>query len=556
VAQEESNRQTGLLTREIELHSRTDAQLQQAKKQAEQANQAKSRYIAGISHEIRTPLNSILGYAQLLDGDASIPEHRRQAIRVIRGSGEHLLSLIEGTLDIARIEGGKLSFDIRPLNFPDFIGQMVRMFEQQAAGKGLSFRYEPQGELPALVRADRKRLGQILINLLGNAVKFTQQGGIVFRLRYARDLAVFEVADTGPGILPEEAERIFEPFSRGSASDNGAASGTGLGLPICKLLTQLMGGELTLAGTPGGGATFQVKLMLPRIHAEAHAAEPPDPVRTGYAGRRRTILVVDNEQVDRELLVQILAPLGFTVEQAGSGADCLRHCAQYKPDLVLMDLAMPGMDGWETSRVLRGLHGAAMPIAIVSANAYDKGLDNPAGIGADDFFVKPVNVAELLDWIGKRLQLQWTVAHRGGKAAPARPAAPPPVMSQAMSPAMLPAACPADDSAAVPNAGAAPVPPGAAIPDTSAAPVPPVAAMPAAGMTPRHAASPALAVPPAAELRALREQVAAGYVRGIHRQLDRLAALGPEYAPFIDAMRSHAAGFRLDAMAQLLGEMP
>ncbi len=510
VAQEESNRQTGLLTREIELHSRTDAQLQQAKKQAEQANQAKSRYIAGISHEIRTPLNSILGYAQLLDGDSAIPEHRRQAIRVIRGSGEHLLSLIEGTLDIARIEGGKLSFDIRPLPFPAFIHQVVRMFEQQAAGKGLSFRYEAPSDMPELVRADRKRLSQILINILGNAVKFTQRGGIVFRLRYARDLAVFEVEDSGPGILPEEAEHIFEPFSRGSASDNGSASGTGLGLPISKMLVQLMGGELTLASTPGAGATFQVRLMLPRIHAPAHAA-PPDPVRTGYASRRRTVLVVDNERVDRELLVQILSPLGFIVEQAESGPDCLRRHAQCRPDLVLMDLAMPGMDGWETCRLLRDVHGCTAPIAIVSANAYDKGLLNPAAIPADDFFVKPVNVAELLDWIGRRLQLQWSSDGNADTGSG----------SDTGSGADLGAIAPAA-SASVPGGGNATAP----------------------------------AMPPPMQLQALRRLVAAGYVRGVQRELDRLAALAPEYAAFIAAMRGHAARFQLDAMAQLLQETP
>ncbi|MBW8902197.1 MAG: hybrid sensor histidine kinase/response regulator, partial [Massilia sp.] len=246
VAQEESNRQTGLLTREIELHGQTDAQLQLAKKQADQANQAKSRYIAGISHEIRTPLNSILGYAQLLDNDPSIPEHRQQAIRVIRSSGEHLLSLIEGSLDIARIEGGKFSFDIKEVPFPDFIGQLVRMFELQAHSKGLTFHYELTGDLPRIVRADRRRLGQILINILGNAVKFTSTGGIVFRLHYAREMASFEVEDSGPGILDEEREHIFEPFSRGSAGNSASATGTGLGLPISKMLTQMMGGELSL----------------------------------------------------------------------------------------------------------------------------------------------------------------------------------------------------------------------------------------------------------------------------------------------------------------------
>ncbi|MDB5906951.1 MAG: response regulator [Massilia sp.] len=414
VAQQESNRQTSLLTREIELHSQTAAQLQQAKQQADHANQAKSRYIAGISHEIRTPLNSILGYAQLLDNDPSIPDHRQQAIRVIRGSGEHLLSLIEGTLDIARIEGGKFSFDIKELEFPDFVGQIVRMFELQAASKGLDFRFEPSGELPRVVRADRRRLGQILINVLGNAVKFTESGGIVFRLNYARDMVAFEVEDSGPGILEQDIESIFEPFSRGSAGANASVAGTGLGLPITKMLTQMMGGELTLRSTPGTGSVFQIRLLLPRVHGEAREHAAPDMVRTGYAGVRRKILVVDNELVDRELLVNILAPLGFELAQAESGTECIDRYALFQPDLILMDLAMPGMDGWEASRIIRKVHHSSMPIAIVSANAYDKGLDNPAGITAEDFIIKPVNVLELLDWIGHRLQLEW-IAHAGPK---------------------------------------------------------------------------------------------------------------------------------------------
>jgi signal transduction histidine kinase/CheY-like chemotaxis protein len=409
VAQEESIRQTSLLQREIELHGRTDAALQEAKRQADQANQAKSRYIAGISHEIRTPLNSILGYAQLLDDDPAIPAHRRQAIRVIRSSGEHLLSLIEGTLDIARIEGGKFRFDIQELDFPDFIEQLARMFELQAEAKGLRFCYGPEGELPRVVRADRKRLGQILINILGNAVKFTERGGIVLRVRYARDQATFEIDDTGVGILPDEAEQIFEPFSRGSAGHQPGVAGTGLGLPISRLLVQLMGGQLTLDSTPGVGTSFQVRLRLPRVHGGFGGAAIRTVVRSGYAGPRRKVLVVDNERVDRELLVNILAPLGFDTAQAASGQECLERYPVFQPDLILMDLAMPGMDGWEAARIIRTVHDAEVPILIVSANAYDRGLDNPAGIAAEDFVVKPVNVAELLERIGRRLRLEWTV---------------------------------------------------------------------------------------------------------------------------------------------------
>jgi signal transduction histidine kinase len=193
VAQEESNRQTGLLLREIELHKQTDEELQQARQVAEQANMAKSRYISGISHELRTPLNSILGYAQLLNNDDAIPDNRKQAIRVINRSGEHLLSLIEGTLDIARIESGKLTFDSKPLKFQEFIKQIVSMFELQARNKGLFFEFTTKGELPVMVRADQKRLTQILVNILGNAVKFTKEGGVKFKVSYAREIALIEI---------------------------------------------------------------------------------------------------------------------------------------------------------------------------------------------------------------------------------------------------------------------------------------------------------------------------------------------------------------------------
>ncbi len=223
VAQEESNRQTQLLMQEIESHQRTDAALQQARHVAEQANQAKSRYITAISHELRTPLNSILGYAQILDADEDIPPARRQAVSVIRKSGDHLLSVIEGTLDIARIEGGKLTLDVRALDFPDFLHQIVGMFELQARNKGLSFEYQPAGEIPPVVRVDEKRLRQILINVLGNAVKFTVRGGVTFKVECRREMAVFDIRDSGPGIPAAVLERILQPFDRGSTAQTGGA---------------------------------------------------------------------------------------------------------------------------------------------------------------------------------------------------------------------------------------------------------------------------------------------------------------------------------------------
>ena len=404
VAQEESNRQTSLLLQEIESHRRTDDELQKAKLQAEQANQAKSRYITTISHELRTPLNSILGYAQILDADASIPAHRKQAVSVIRRSGDHLLSLIEGTLDIARIEGGRLKLDVKPLHFERFIQQIVHMFELQAINKGIEFYYQPAEGLPLAVRADKRRLGQILINMLGNAVKFTERGQVCVRVKYAREMAVIEIEDTGPGIAAEDVVHIFEPFSRG----NTKTGGTGLGLTISKMLTDLMGGEISVKSTLGVGSLFQVRLFLP----ETWSNIPVDAAslmhyRIGYVGERRRILIVDNERVDREMLVSILQPLGFQLMEAESGNQCLDVLATFEPHVILMDLAMPGLDGWETIRRIRQQQLSSARIAIVSANAFDKELDNDVGITPDNFILKPVQVNEFLDWIELNMGIEW-----------------------------------------------------------------------------------------------------------------------------------------------------
>lgn len=493
VAQEESNRQTHLLMQEIESHRRTDEQLQKAKLAAELANQAKSRYISSISHELRTPLNSILGYAQILDGDPAIPAHRRQAVNVIRRSGDHLLSLIEGTLDIARIEGGKLTLEVKALAFPDFLHQIVNMIAPQARAKGLDFRFEPVGELPAVVRADEKRLRQILINILGNAVKFTSSGQVVLRVRYVREMASFAIEDSGPGIAAAELERIFEPFARGDAAEK--AAGSGLGLTISKMFADVMGGELKVDSELGRGSCFTVRLYLPRVHSEQAARELPRRDRIGYFGPRRRILTVDNERDDRELLAHILVPLGFQVEQAASGEECLEVLPRFQPDLIFMDLAMPGMDGWETIRRIRAGGLSAAPVAVISANAFERGLNGPENaikLPPEDFILKPVKVAELLAWIGRRLELEWI------EAAP-----------QELSATM----------------GKVPAP------------------------APR--AGPAL---PAALAARLRENIALGYLRGILATLDELEAVDAEWAAFAEQARRLARGFDFEALANLIGK--
>jgi signal transduction histidine kinase/CheY-like chemotaxis protein/purine-cytosine permease-like protein len=441
VAQEESNRQTHLLMQEIASHQRTDALLQRARQAADQANQAKTRYISTISHELRTPLNSILGYAQLLQEDAGIAPHRAQAIRVIHRGGEHLLSLIEGTLDIARIESGKLALEPKPMAFAQTMQEVAGMFELQAAAKGLRFTLDTSGPrpLPQTVRADEKRLRQILINLLGNAVKFTRVGEVRLRVTYAREMAQFEVHDTGPGMGDEELDRVFEPFARGAQGvsaqapvSHGAPGGTGLGLTIAKMLTDLMGGEMKVRSTPGEGTVFTVRLMLPELHGAVVNALPA-PVVHGYEGPRRRVLVVDNEEADRELLQRWLQPLGFDVQMATSGHDALALLdglspgSEQAPHAVFLDLAMPGIDGWETLRRLRARGWGGVPLAIVSANAFDKGLaadsEEAAVHSPPDFFVKPVRRDDLIAWLGEALGLRW-IEGPARNAAPSAPGAP------------------------------------------------------------------------------------------------------------------------------------
>ncbi len=519
VAQEESNRQTEALnaqTRalslEVERRRQTDIELQAAKAeaeraqaQAEAANQAKSRYISAISHELRTPLNSILGYAQLLDEDEAIPPHRRQAVSVIKRGGDHLLSLIEGTLDIARIESGKLSLDPAPMLLREGVEQIARLFELQAAAKGIRFAAELDPAVPQVVRVDEKRLRQILINLLGNAVKFTREGGVTFSVGYALQMARFEIRDTGPGMDEQELARVFEPFERGGASAV-VSGGTGLGLTIARMLTDLMGGEMTVESRPGVGTVFRVRLFLPELRAAEARRVLRAPVRTGYVGPRRRLLVVDNEEDDRGLLVSLLTPLGFELRTAPSGSAALELLrvlpASQRPDAIFMDLAMPGIDGWETLRRIRaeGLSGA--PAAIVSANAFDQALDNDVGITAQDFIVKPVRVALLLDWLGRRLALEWIAAPEPatGPASPVDVRCPPLVST--------------------------------ALPDTPCA----------------------VPLPGREDLTALRELVALGYVRGLMRKLDEIDAEDPAAGTFTARLRDLARNFQLDGLGTLLDQ--
>ncbi|ANN65495.1 ATP-binding protein [Bordetella bronchialis] len=417
VAQEESDRQTHLLLREIEAHRQTDAQLQRAKEAAEAANLAKSRFMGGMSHELRAPLNSILGYAQILQRDTAIPAGRREAIDVIHRSGKHLIGLIDGLLDIARIEAGKLRLETAELRLPEFLEQIVKMFQPQTALKGLRFEYEAAANLPKIVHIDEKRLRQILINLMSNAVKFTRVGHVALRVRYAADMVQMEVEDSGAGIPPEDLDRIFMPFERSWAAADQADTGTGLGLTICRMLTGIMGGELTVRSQVGVGSAFTLKLFLPEVRSPRGDMRPGGAI-VGYAGERRAVLVVDDQPSQRRILRDMLQPLGFDVLEAGNGPECLACVHTLRPALILMDISMPGLTGWEVCRLLRD-QGVGVPVIIVSANAYGVDPKEAVQCGLTDWLVKPVLLDELLAKVGMHLRLEWMVQPA---ATPLRPA--------------------------------------------------------------------------------------------------------------------------------------
>ncbi|WP_210397517.1 hybrid sensor histidine kinase/response regulator [Motiliproteus sediminis] len=406
VAQEESNRQTQKLTREIEAHQQTDQELQAAKELAERANEAKSRYLSGISHELRTPLQSVLGYAQLLNDRADTPEGHKRGLEIIQRSGQYLADLIEGLLDISKIEAGRLDLYRNRVKLPQLIDQLVAMFRMQALDKGIHLSCRIHNALPDQVIADEKRLRQILINLLSNAVKYTPRGEVELEVFYRNQVAEFVVRDSGLGIDDEALKRIFDPFERVRTADSTHLPGTGLGLTIVKLLTEIMGGDLQVESTPGVGSCFRVSLMLPWVSD----AEVPELARqrvVGYEGYQRTLCLVDDDPVLRGMLADLLTPLGFVTLEAPDAAACLRMLDKAKPDLFLLDISMPGMNGLELARELRRL-GVDVPVLMLSADAQEADRHPDDQAVYNDYLVKPITNQKLLDKLAQHLKLQWT----------------------------------------------------------------------------------------------------------------------------------------------------
>ncbi|MEG4572046.1 PAS domain S-box protein [Microcoleus sp. N3A4] len=454
---------------EIAERKLAEAALQLAALAAESASRAKSDFLANMSHELRTPLNGILGYIQLLKLDNNLTADQHDSLNNIHQCGNHLLMLINDVLDLSKIEASKMELSPTNVHFPTFIKSIVDLFHMRADQKGIAFNYEQVSALPEGVFADEKRLRQVLINLLSNAVKFTNSGGVTFKVGYAENLAEnypqthfpnssltaevaaqtinltakldaqqmsiaplgtkeargaitaantgdraptakirFQIEDTGIGISQNKLEEIFLPFHQVDAHNN-FVEGTGLGLSISQKLVNMMGSQIHVQSTSGKGSLFWLDLDLPAVAHSSELPSMPEKRRlVGFSGHQRKVLVVDDREVNRAMLHRLLSHLGFEIAQATDGKDCLHKAQEFLPDLILMDLLMPVMDGWEATRRLRQLPELKDAVILaLSARVYDTTRQESILAGCDNFLTKPLQTNDLLELLRLHLRLEW-----------------------------------------------------------------------------------------------------------------------------------------------------
>ncbi|NBC34998.1 response regulator [Novosphingobium sp. FSY-8] len=475
------------------------ARLRRATDAAQAASETKSRYLANVSHEIRSPLNAIYGYAQMIErGDGvSVDE----AAQVIRRCAEHITSLVETLLDISQVENGVLRVKTEPVRLSPFLEQLARMVRPAAQAKGLDFTLTTQGRLPPVVRMDAGRVRQVLLNLLFNAIKFTDTGGVTLSVRYSGQIAHFDVRDTGPGIRPEDQAEIFRPYERGGDADALARPGAGLGLTISRAIVDILGGQLELVESDASGSLFRLTLMLGEVLGQGDTAAAPDSAAqaiTGYDGAVRHVLLIDDDDAQRGVLGAYLRQIGFAVADFGDGAAAIAHARDHAADLAICDISMPGMSGWEVAARLRADH-PDMRIVMLSANVQEfhrpeirPEWGDPAH---DHFLVKPVDYAVLSETLGQALGLHY---HRRAAQAPTQTLDVPPV--------------PEADSAA------------------------PITLEPEV----------------MAHVTRLRELLRIGYVRGIEQEIRLLAEKAPHAKNLTDRLFACLDRFDLAGMARLL----
>lgn len=385
---------------DIDARKRMEAELVRAKEEAESATRAKGVFLSSMSHEIRTPLNAVLGFSQLMRRDPELTERQRQQVDTINRSGRHLLALINDILEMSKIESGRAALNPAPFKPGTLLGDLEVMFRHRAEEKKLSFEVETRPGLPGYAMGDEGKLRQVLVNLLGNAFKFTAKGGVVLRASAlpagaGRFRLCAEVEDTGPGIAEDELETLFSPFEQARAGK--ASGGTGLGLSISREYARLMGGDISVSSRPGEGSVFRFEAVLEETSA-APAAGPEARVVKRLAPGQPSyrVLVADDKEDNREFLRQLLTLTGFEVRQAADGEAAVRNFSEWRPHIVLMDIRMPVLDGYEATRRIRALPGGKnAKVLILSASSMGDVRKESLECGADDYLPKPFRESDL-----------------------------------------------------------------------------------------------------------------------------------------------------------------
>ncbi|MCC5664689.1 response regulator [Nostoc sp. CHAB 5784] len=498
---EQTNQQLAKTNEELEsrVEERTH-ELKEAKLTADAANHAKSDFLANMSHELRTPLNGILGYAQILARTAS-DEKQQRGIDIIYQCGSHLLTLINDILDLSKIEAGKLELHLVPFYLPALLQSVVEICRIKAEQKGIEFIYQPPENSAMGIVADEKRLRQVLINLLGNAIKFTDKGSVTFKVEVVLgDITNlrFYIQDTGIGMSPQQLEKIFLPFEQVGDSKR-QSEGTGLGLAISRRFVELMASQIQVESQLGVGSKFffNIDCAIATDWVQANSVTPSGRI-VGYSGvgatsvkeHRKKILIVDDRWENRSVIVNLLQPLGFEVIEANNGEEGLEKITRDRPDMIICDLAMPIMDGWEMLKQLRQSETLRDAIVIVSsASVFEIDRQKSLAAGGNDFLAKPVQADELYAALAKQLQLNWVYTDTNIKY-------------------------PIDIAASAKT----------------------------------------IVIPSIYDLKRLLEHVETGYFRGIREELDQLAQLDEQYQPFIQELRQLVKGFNIQTVRHFLQE--